>query len=628
VLERNGEVAALDTLDDRDGIGRYGFPTELVFADGPAENTVRAAYLTLKRLRKRSVDISSWAAVKALARTDPAGYGQALAGLLGRRIAPVVADAVLSGEVPSDEIRRRASRAVLLRRIRTPKRFATLAFRQARRVTTRLLNPTGTTVLVVGPDGVGKSTLAAQLADACTGLFRRSTRIHWRPGVLPRPGGIAGKKPPDVSAPHGRTGHGVALSLLLVVYFWFDFLLGGMLRILPVRTRTGLVIWERGWWDLRVDPMRYRLSSLPRLIGLLGRLLPSPDLALILVAPPEIVQARKCELAVEEILAQQERWATALPRGISRVVLDASQSPDQILAQAREAIIDDLERRTARQLGPGWAGLPRREAPRFWIPRSRSHCRAGLAVYQPVTVRARAGWELARLLSFTGMQRLLPRGAAPPRTVRAVLADHLPSGGSFALQRSTYANRFMALLLDRQGRPDAVAKIAIDDAGRRKLAEEAEAIRKFASLLPDPLRAPEIRAEGEGLLILSAVDWSPRLRPWRLDPVVARALAVFNAAGLKHGDCAPWNVLRTDTGFVLVDWEEAGEADSALDDVTNYLARASSLLGRPSRNALRAGLEGRGWVASALWAAAEGANLSWTAVIRIVASDVDSRGAA
>jgi hypothetical protein len=624
VLERNGEVAALDTLDDPDGIGRYGFPTGLVFDRDASESTVRAVYLTLKRLRKGSADVSSWAGITALARTDPAGYGQALARVLGRRVAPMVADAVLCGEVPSDEMRRRASRAVLLRRIRTPKRVTTLAFRQARRVSTRLLNPTGTTVLVVGPDGAGKSTLAAQVSDACTGLFRRSTRIHWRPGVLPRPGGITGREPPDASAPHGRTCHGVAVSLLLLVYFWFDFLLGGVLRVLPVRTRTGLVIWERGWWDLRVDPTRYRLSSLPGLVGLLGRLLPSPDLALILAARPEIVRGRKGELAAEEILAQQERWATALPRGTSQVVLDASEPPDRLLAQAREAIIDDLEQRTARQLGPGWVGLPRREAPRFWIPRSRSQGRAGLAVYQPVTVRARAGWELARLLSVTGMQRSLRRGAAPPRTVRAALADHVLAGSSFALQRSTYAGRFTALLLDRQGRPDAVAKIATDDSGCRKLAKEADAIRRLAPLLPDPLRAPEIRAEGEGLLILSAVDWTPRLRPWRLDSVVARALGAFNASGLKHGDCAPWNVLSTDTGFVLVDWEEAGEADSALDDVTGYLLRSSTLLGRPSRNALRAGLEGRGWVGSALRAAAEGANLSWSAVVGIVSSAATS----
>jgi hypothetical protein len=628
VLDRNGEVAALDTLEDPDGIGRYGFPTALAFAGRPPDSTVRAAYLTLKRLRKASADVSSWAAVAALARMDPFAYEQVLAIVLGRRVAAAVADVVLRGEVPSEGLRRRGRRAVVARRIRTPTRFAILAGRQVTRVATRLLDPTGIIVLVVGVDGVGKSTLAAQLPDACAGLFRRSVRLHWCPAVLPRPGKIVGRPAPDVCKPHSRTRHGVALSLLLLVYYWSDFLLGSFLRVLPMRARTGLVVWERGWWDLRIDSWRYGVSAPPQLVGFLGRLLPSPDLTLVLVARPEVVRARKCELHAEEILAQQERWAPALPARTPRVLLDASQSRDQMVAQAREAIVDALERRTARRLGSGWVGLPRREGARFWIPRSRAQGRAGLAVYQPVTVRARAGWELARLLSATGMQRLLPRGAAPPRAVRVALAHHLQPGGSFALQRSTYEGRFTALLLDRWGRPDAVAKIATNDRGRYKLAEEADAIRKFAPLLPEPLRAPRIRAEDEGVLIVNAVDWSPRLRPWRLDPVVARALAAFNAAGCMHGDCAPWNILRTDTGFILVDWEDAGETDSALDDVITYLARASTLLGRPSCGALRAGLDGRGWVGSALRAAADGANLPWPEVIEIVASGIGLRRSA
>ena len=64
------------------------------------------------------------------------------------------------------------------------------------------------------------------------------------------------------------------------------------------------------------------------------------------------------------------------------------------------------------------------------------------------------------------------------------------------------------------------------------------------------------------LLLLEAVEWSPRLRPWVLPSEVAFALGRAFAAsadggdrGMAHGDFAPWNLLRTSDGWVLVDWE-------------------------------------------------------------------------
>jgi Phosphotransferase enzyme family len=170
-----------------------------------------------------------------------------------------------------------------------------------------------------------------------------------------------------------------------------------------------------------------------------------------------------------------------------------------------------------------------------------------------------------------------------------------------------------------------VAKVTVDEREQKKLANEADAIRRLGPLLSVPLLMPTISAEDEGLLVLRAVEWTPRLRSWRLDPEVARALAEFNAAGFKHGDCAPWNLLRTEAGFVLVDWEEGGDAESPLEDVITHLARTNSLLGRPSPQVLRAGFEGRGWVGAALRAAAEGANLSLDAAVKLIASRLELR---
>jgi aminoglycoside phosphotransferase (APT) family kinase protein len=111
------------------------------------------------------------------------------------------------------------------------------------------------------------------------------------------------------------------------------------------------------------------------------------------------------------------------------------------------------------------------------------------------------------------------------------------------------------------------------------------------------------------MLVLESVSWRPRLRPWRLQPEVARSLGALHAAtGAAHGDFAPWNLLETEEGWTLLDWEESRPAPPFYDPLF-YLVRSHGHLGRPSRRAVIAGLRGRGWVGAALSAYAVAAGV-------------------
>lgn len=198
----------------------------------------------------------------------------------------------------------------------------------------------GSFVVVVGPDGTGKSTLARGLIAASRDDFARVLHIHWRPGLLPRAGSIVGAEAGDPTQPHARPPHGRVLSVALLAYDWIDFFLGTWLRIVPVRTRGGLVVMERGWFDMAVDPRRYRLDVPYRIVEMLGRLLPSPDTALILEADPQVLHDRKAELPIRELTRQSGRWREIrFPHRTTRLFLDASQSPELLLDQARDAVL-------------------------------------------------------------------------------------------------------------------------------------------------------------------------------------------------------------------------------------------------------------------------------------------------
>ncbi|MGH7540507.1 MAG: hypothetical protein ACRELC_05870, partial [Gemmatimonadota bacterium] len=109
----------------------------------------------------------------------------------------------------------------------------------------------------------------------------------------------------------------------------------------PVRGRGGLVVMERGWFDMAVDPRRYRLDVPTKLVELLGRLLPAPDTVIVLQADVRILRDRKQELPPAELLRQSERWREiALPRRTARLFLDASQDVERLAVQATAALQD------------------------------------------------------------------------------------------------------------------------------------------------------------------------------------------------------------------------------------------------------------------------------------------------
>jgi energy-coupling factor transporter ATP-binding protein EcfA2 len=189
----------------------------------------------------------------------------------------------------------------------------------------------GRLVLVVGPDGSGKSTLAGRLVEEQRGRFEGTRRFHWRPTILPRAGAFLGRSVGNTSTPHAKVPHGRILSVLVLLYYWLDFFVGGWLKTWVLKRRGELIVMERGWQDIGVDARRYRLQVPPKLVFAMARLLPAPDLILVLEAPPEVLLDRKQELPASELGRQADAWRRVqFPRRSKVVYLDTSLGTDQV----------------------------------------------------------------------------------------------------------------------------------------------------------------------------------------------------------------------------------------------------------------------------------------------------------
>ncbi len=358
-IEREGHVINLDTLDDPRGLGRDAFRTTLLRGQELHPSpSLRAAYLTAKRIRKGITAGEEWKRISMLARQDPEGYAELVLEVVGPRSGPGLVDAVLAGHQPEQKLASRARREQFTRRFGSPARSAAAFATGFGRMLHRFLAPTGLFILVVGPDGTGKSTLTDALPDLLGGAFRRWLSFHWRPGLLPRPGRLIGREGADPQEPHARSSHGPVLSSALLGYYWLDFLVGGWVRIWPFRARTGMVVAERGWWDMAVDPRRYRLKSPPWMVRALGSWLVQPDLVLLLDAPPDTILRRKSEISKDEIERQASTWESVLPARVPVVRVDTSRPSAEVAAEAREHVLRMLERRAVSRLGAGWSKIP------------------------------------------------------------------------------------------------------------------------------------------------------------------------------------------------------------------------------------------------------------------------------
>jgi thymidylate kinase len=190
----------------------------------------------------------------------------------------------------------------------------------------------GGLIVIAGPDGVGKSTLSSALLTAAFGAAP-VLHFHHRFRLLPHRE-FSG----DLTRPHEQPPYPPWLSWAKSMYLFVDYELGWQLRLRAFVSRGGWVVLERGWWDCAIDQRRYRLRSSGWLLRAMGRLLPRPDLVIVLAAPVSTLLSRKAELSPAEFERQLKAWTTVLPQKVTRVFLDATQSPADVVGSAVDSV--------------------------------------------------------------------------------------------------------------------------------------------------------------------------------------------------------------------------------------------------------------------------------------------------
>ena len=184
----------------------------------------------------------------------------------------------------------------------------------------------GISIALLGPDGVGKSTMAAELGRT---FYLPVHSVYM---------GLYG------AGPSGRTPRGLPGRLARQ---WV-----GYARAAYHRRRGRLVVFDRYGYDalLRRPPRATIRAQLRR--WLLGRAVPHPDVAVLLDAPPDVLISRKQEHDHASLRSQRQAYLALAQRLQARVVR-TDQPADavrrEITAVVWRALLDRRRRRAARR---------------------------------------------------------------------------------------------------------------------------------------------------------------------------------------------------------------------------------------------------------------------------------------
>ena len=208
----------------------------------------------------------------------------------------------------------------------------------------RWLRPDGLLIACLGPNGSGKSSVIAALGARPPAPFGQVHKMELRPRLV-RPRRTCPQRP------GGRKHRGRLGTTAKLMMFVADYWLGYWWQIRPKLVRSTLVVSNRYFDDVLVNPGRYRMHRPRAFARLLLPWIPRPELWLVLDAPPEVLRRRGQAVAADEVTRQRGEYRRVLRGHENVVVLDAGQPLDKVIAQAERAIVGQLARRTARRLG-------------------------------------------------------------------------------------------------------------------------------------------------------------------------------------------------------------------------------------------------------------------------------------
>lgn len=200
----------------------------------------------------------------------------------------------------------------------------------------RIIKPTGLVMAFLGSDGSGKSTII-EIIKSSNLPFRRFEYFHLKP--------IKSKQSSDpVSNPHEKPVYSSSKSYLKLLYLVVQYNLGWIKNIIALKIKSTLVVFDRYYDDLLVDPKRFRYGGKISIAKWVKSFFPQPDIVFVLTTSPKIIYKRKQEVEMNELTRQIEEY-NSLSNSKNYYLIDVDNAPKEIASEVIKVLANRLSSR-------------------------------------------------------------------------------------------------------------------------------------------------------------------------------------------------------------------------------------------------------------------------------------------
>lgn len=207
----------------------------------------------------------------------------------------------------------------------------------------KAMGKAGIMVVFEGTDGSGKSTIIDSLPDVLGNSFPKGMidYYHWRPGLIKKEKTSKYGKVTVVTEPHAKEPYGKIKSFIKFMFFNLDYILGYWCKIRWQVSKGHLVVFDRYYYDYYLDKLRYRLDISDRILDLLKKIIPKPDITFLLVGDSQILYERKKEIPIEEIERQIQRIKKKQNKFNNSVIIDVNKSIEEVVEDVSIQILKE-----------------------------------------------------------------------------------------------------------------------------------------------------------------------------------------------------------------------------------------------------------------------------------------------
>jgi thymidylate kinase len=210
----------------------------------------------------------------------------------------------------------------------------------------RLSSQGGGWIALIGPGGAGKSAVIDAIRKQFSKAYEEINCIEAE-APIPAQGTNCSSEAEDK---HNQPHRGMLASIGQLIRLTTGFLLAYAIQIVPATRHSKLVISDRYVYDLLIGSRRFRYRGPQWLLHLATRLIPRPDLVILLDAPARVLHLRRSEFPLDEAIEQRASYLQLLRSMHDSVVINASKPLPDVIHDVESVIVDYFSRRTSNRL--------------------------------------------------------------------------------------------------------------------------------------------------------------------------------------------------------------------------------------------------------------------------------------